>query len=154
MIYFLAVVAAGLGGLVMILTRQLAAVRRDAAEASAQSRYEEGYRKGSEDVRRSIRYEEEITECKRSRVLWKDVVLKVRQRVLLDNLRVAEWEREVEVSSEVNGENVWHLLEATGAIVNAPRAVGAVRLIGPAVANALSAARKGRAEGPEPNSQA
>lgn len=64
----------------------------------------------------------------------KETALKIRERVMLGTLRIAETEREVVLTSEVNEENVWNALDQARGLFLAgnPAAASFDRLIAPA----------------------
>jgi hypothetical protein len=102
--------------------------------SSNRASYREGFEAGRAEVLNSITYEQEILETRRSGVMRKETALKIRERVMLGNLRIAETEREVVLTSEVNEENVWNVLDQARGLLLAgnPSAASVDRLIAPA----------------------
>jgi hypothetical protein len=155
MVYFLAALAVILLVAVLYLTSRLAAARRTAEDQRAllseetrahgstvaNAEYRRGYQEGAESVRRSIRYETEIFECRRSGLIKKDATLRIRERVMLENLQIAATEREVVVSSEVNRDNLWELVQRATSLASVPEAE-VVRRIAPGVLEALGSGAK------------
>lgn len=125
------------------LSAYILAQQRRMARVVADSRYREGLETGRNEVMGSIRYEQEIFDTRRSGLVKKETLLKVRERVMLGNLRIAEMEREIVLSSEVNEQNVWSLLEQARSFVvqGVPAAAAVERIIAPAARNALTRGR-------------
>lgn len=129
----LGIAAAVLLALVIVQQWRMTHTAKDA-------QYRKGYEAGRSELLNSIRYEQEILETKRSGLMRKETVLKVRERVMLGTLRIAETERDIVLASEVNEKNVWNALEQAHSLALAgnPAVASFARLIAPAAKLALA----------------
>jgi hypothetical protein len=122
----------------VVLAQRLSATRAHVADLTKDAAFAAGYEKGRKELLDSIRYEREIHECRRTGVIKKETALKIRERVMLGNLRLAEADREVVLSSEVDQENVWSLLDRAGQALVAPELGAVIQTITPAVRKLLA----------------
>ena len=144
MVISTAVLVASLSAAIVVLGALLVVEHRKASSLAGKSKYDEGYRAGRDDVIHSIRYEQEIHECRRNGLLKKEVTLTIRERVMLGHLRISESEREVTIASDVDAASVWSALEHMGALLATPGAGQLVRVLAPAAKAFLSDPRRSK----------
>jgi hypothetical protein len=116
--------------------------------------YRRGYLAGKEAVRRAVRYDREIYDCKHTGLLKREVLLRIRETVWLEQLKIAEWEREVTLNSEVDLATVWQAVDRLLPFVPAGRVGTVVRGVAPAAAGVLNTIRNGRPPGRRASPQA
>src|SRR5688500_17425836 len=117
----------------IFLAHRLSATKAHVADLTKDAAFAAGYEKGRKELFDSIRYARGIHECRRTGVLRKETALKIRERVILGNLRLAETDREVVLSSEVDQENVWSLLDRAGQVLVGPEIGAVIQTITPGV---------------------
>jgi hypothetical protein len=127
------------GGALILLMKLLRTAKRFRALANDSS-YARGVDDGRKELLDSIRYEREVYECRRTGLVKKETSLKIRESVMLGNLRLAYSDHEVTLASEVNQENVWHLIDKTGQALVGPDLGSVVQRVAPSVRKLFASA--------------
>lgn len=123
----------------LLLFRMVGGARR-MRELSQEASYARGFAEGRKELLDSLRYEREIYECRRTGLVKKETALKIRETVMLGNLRLAHSDHEVVLTSEVSQENIWQLVDRTGNALIGPDLGSVVRTVAPNVRKLFSGA--------------
>jgi len=134
-----------LATLVIVLTLCLAFQNRKVSKLNREAAYAEGYAAGRKAAIDSIRYEREVFECRRAGLMRRETAVKLREGVFLGNLRIAQSEHEIVLSSEVNEENLWNVLDRATRSAVSPEVTSVVQVLAPGVKHLLNSREKSTA---------